>query len=85
MFPGDAARPEKRRYGVSKEQEPQKEDEAAFDLLMRRYGDRLTPEMADGLRRSVEAVVKTVVALRSVKLENGEAPLVSFTPLRKEG
>jgi len=47
--------------------------------------DRLTPEMADGLRGSVEAVVKTVAAVRSVRLENGEAPLVCFAPVRKEG
>jgi len=69
---------------VSEEQRVQTECEAAFDLLMRRYGDRLTPEMAEGLRRSVEAVVKTVMALRSVRLDNGDAPLVCFAPLRKE-
>jgi hypothetical protein len=63
----------------------QMECEAAFDLLMRRYGDRLTPEMVEGLRGSVEAVVKTVAALRSVRLENGDAPLVGFAPARKEG
>jgi hypothetical protein len=67
------------------EPRPERESEAAFDLLMHRYGDQLTPEMADGLRRSVEAVVKTVTALRSVRLENGDAPLVCFAPLRKEG
>jgi hypothetical protein len=70
---------------VSEAQRIQLECEAAFDLLMRRYGDRLTPEMADGLRGSVEAVVKTVAAVRSVRLENGEAPLVCFAPVRKEG
>ncbi|HYL81044.1 MAG TPA: hypothetical protein VEU07_09535 [Candidatus Acidoferrum sp.] len=70
---------------MSTEQESQRESEAAFALLMHRYGDRLTPEMAEGLRRSVEAVVKTVMALRAVRLENGDAPLVCFAPLRKEG
>lgn len=69
---------------MSKEQGVQMECEATFDLLMHRYGDRLTPEMVDGLRGSVEAVVKTVVAVRSVKLENGDAPLLGFTPFRKE-
>jgi len=63
----------------------QKECEAAFELLMRRYGDRLSPEMTEGLRGAVEAVVKTVAAVRSVKLENGDAPLIGFTPVRKEG
>lgn len=62
----------------------QTESEAAFDLLMRRYGDRLTPEMVEGLRGSVEAVAKTVAALQSVGLGNGDAPLVGFAPLRKE-
>ena len=61
------------------------ECEAAFDWLMRRYGDRLTPEMADDLRGSVEAVMKTVAALRSVRLENGDAPLAGFSPMREEG
>jgi hypothetical protein len=69
---------------VSQEQGLRVECEAAFDLLMHRYGDRLTPEMVDGLRGSVEAVVKTVAAVRSVKLENGDAPLLGFTPVRKE-
>ena len=67
------------------DQRIQRECEAAFDLLMRRYGDRLTPEMVEGLRGSVEAVVKTAAALRSVRLENGEAPLVGFTPCTEEG
>ena len=73
-----------RKCIVSKEQVVQIEYEAAFDLLMRRYGDRLTSEMVDGLRGSVEAVVKTVAAVRSVKLDNGDAPLFGFTPVRKE-
>ena len=70
---------------MSEEQEIQMECEAAFDLLMRRYGDRLTPEMVDGLRGSVETVVKTVAAVRSMRLEIGDAPLVCFAPSRREG
>jgi hypothetical protein len=70
---------------VSVEQGVQRESEAVFELLRHRYGDRLTPEMAEGLRGAVEAVVKTVAAVRAVKLEYGEAPLTGFTPVRKEG
>lgn len=70
---------------MSDEQEIQRECQAVFEWLMDRYGNRLTPEMADGLRATVEGVVKTVAAVRSVKLENGEAPLLGFTPVRKEG
>ncbi len=62
------------------EQEIPAECEAAFEWLMRRYGDRLTPEMADGLRASVEGVVKTVAAMRKVPLANGDAPLLGFDP-----
>ena len=70
---------------MSEDQGIQRECEAALDLLMHRYGERLTPEMRDGLRGSVETVVKTVAAVRSVRLENGEAPLGGFAPLRGEG
>ena len=70
---------------MSDEQEIQRESDAVFEWLMDRYRDRLTPEMAEGLRGAVEGVVKTVAAVRSVKLENGEAPLLGFTPVRKEG
>jgi hypothetical protein len=52
---------------------------------MRRYGDRLTPDMVDGLRGAVEAVVKTVAAVRSVPLANGDAPLLGFAPVRTDG
>jgi len=70
---------------VTDEQEFRQECEAAFDLLIRRYGDRLSPEMVAGLRGSVEAVVKTVRALRSIRLQNGDAPLLGFGHIRKEG
>jgi hypothetical protein len=53
-------------------------------MLMDRYGERLTPEMREGLRGSVETVVKTVAAVRSVRLDNGDAPLGGFAPRRGE-
>ena len=70
---------------MTDEQEFRQECEAAFDLLMRRYGNRLSSEMVDGLRGSVEAVVRTVRTLRSIKLQNGDAPLVVFAHVREEG
>ncbi len=62
------------------QQEIQAECEAAFQWLMQRYGDRLTPDMVEGLRASVEGMVKTVAAVRTVPLGNGDAPLLGFTP-----
>jgi hypothetical protein len=46
---------------VSQEHEFRAECEAAFDLLMRRYGDRFTPEMADGniTRRQVSRMYRS--------------------------
>lgn len=70
---------------MSDEQDIRLECEAAFEFLMRRYGERLTPEMVEGLRGSVETVVRTVAALRAVKLENGDAPLVGLPPPRRAG
>ena len=70
---------------VNEDQRIQMECEAAFALLMRRYGDRVTPEMVEVLKGSVEMVVKTTAALRSVSLANGDAPLVCFAPSLEEG
>ena len=65
---------------VDDEQAIQADCEATFQWLMRRYGDRLTADMVEGLRASVESVVKTVAAVRKVPLGNGDAPLLGFTP-----
>ena len=64
------------------ENDLQRECDAAYDMLMRRYGDRLSPEMADGLRAAIESVMKTVTALRAFPLANGDAPLLSVAPPR---
>jgi len=65
---------------VHGESDLQQECDAAYEMLMRRYGDRLSPEMADGLRAAVESVVKTVTTLRAIPLANGDAPLPSAAP-----
>ncbi len=62
----------------------QDESETTYALLMRRYGERLSPDMAETLRGAVDAVVKTVAAVRAVPLANADAPLLGFTPLRTE-
>jgi hypothetical protein len=65
---------------VHGESDLQRECDAAYEMLMRRYGNRLSPEMADGLRAAVESVVKTVTALRAIPLANGDAPLPGAAP-----
>ena len=69
---------------MSGEQRLQIECKAALDLLVRLYGDRLTPDMVEGLKGSVETVVKATLALRSVRLGNGDASLEGFAPFSEE-
>ncbi len=63
---------------------PQDESEATYALLMRRYGERLSPDMAEILRGAVDGVVKTTAAVRAVPLANADAPLLGFMPVRTE-
>jgi hypothetical protein len=51
-------------------------------LIRRRYGDRLTDEQLQALRKMVEAMVEHVVAMRGVSLTNADEPLQHFTPFR---
>ena len=58
---------------------------ALFDMVKQRYGDRLTPEQLNEVRKGVAATVEAAEALRSVKLGNGNEPFSVFVPYRKEG
>ena len=58
------------------------EVELRFALVRRRYGDRLTPEQLDEVRRAVGAIVEMVTALRTVRLTNGDEPGQRFVPFR---
>ncbi len=69
---------------MSGQQGIEQEREAALAWLLGRYGDRITPEMQANLRGAVETVVRTVAAVRAVRLDNDEAPLPCFAPVRKE-
>ena len=60
------------------------ETDLRFALVRRRYGDRLTPEQLDGVRRSVEAIAEQVAALRTVRLSNADEPLQCFVPFRAD-
>ena len=60
------------------------EVEALFALVRERYGDRLTPEQLDGVKKGVEGIVKAVRALRAVRLENADEPMQPFVPYRAD-
>ena len=60
------------------------QSEVLFDCLKGFYGDRFSLETQNDLRSAVETVVKTVVVLRSVKMDDYDDPSLPFTPFRKE-
>ena len=60
------------------------EADLRFALVRLRYGDRLTTEQLDALRRAVETIVDQVAALRTVPVANADEPLQRFVPFRAD-
>ena len=56
-----------------------------FDMVSRRYGERLTPAELEEVNKGIESIRKMADRLRSVKLENSDEPFALFVPYRKEG
>ncbi len=61
------------------------ESEILFKIVQNRYGERLSPEELEEVRKGVERITETAEALRSVKLENWDEPFFIFKPYRREG
>ena len=61
-----------------------KEVDERFNIVKRLYGDRLTSEELDEVRKGVEGIVEAAESLRAVKLENGDEPFSVFVQYRKE-
>jgi len=61
-----------------------REAEILFELIRARYGERLTAEQLDGVRRGVIAIVAQSAALRAVRLGNADEPVQRFTPFRAD-
>ncbi|TET72751.1 hypothetical protein E3J39_01710 [Candidatus Bathyarchaeota archaeon] len=60
-----------------------KESETLFKLVRDQYGDRLTPEELEEVKKGVERIMETAKALREVKLENWDEPFSIFKPFSK--
>ena len=56
-----------------------------FDMLKRRYGERLNPEELEEVKKGVENIRKAADKLRSVNLLNSDEPQALFVPYRKDG
>jgi hypothetical protein len=52
------------------------EAELLFALVRERYGGRLTPEELEAVRKGVATIVEGAQALRAVRLDNADAPLL---------
>jgi len=61
-----------------------KESDFLFEMVKDRYGDRLTADELEEVRKGVEGIVEATRALRSVKLGNGTEPFSIFKPYKKE-
>ena len=59
---------------------PDPEADALFEIVRQRYGDRLTPEQLDEVRKIVQAQVEAARALRAMRLTNADEPMQPFAP-----
>ena len=69
---------------VSNGTQPSDEVETLFEMVRRKYGDRLSDEELSAVRRE-DAVVEHTPALRSVKLANGDEPWSIFKAENETG
>ena len=52
------------------------EVERLFAVVRERYGSRLTPEQLEAVRTGVAAIVEGARALRAVRLDNADGPIL---------
>ena len=55
-----------------------------FEVVRARYGDRLSPEELEEVRKAVERIARMAEALRSVPLDYRDEPLTRFSPYRAD-
>jgi len=63
--------------------EKKRELEARLRVVADRYGDRLTPEELEEVRKALEANLDAANALRSIRLGNWDEPFSVFKPVRR--
>jgi hypothetical protein len=69
---------------MSEPTKPDPEADALIEIVRQRYGDRLTPEQFDEVRKIVQAQVEAARALRAIRLTNADEPVQPFAPYRAE-
>ena len=63
---------------------PNPEVVTLFALVANRYGDRLTTEQLDEIKKMVEGQVEMARALRAVRLTNADEPFQHFAAYRNQ-
>ena len=63
----------------------ERDSQFLFDMLKRRYGERLAPEELEEVGKGVENIQQAADKMRSVNLQNSDEPYARFVPYRKEG
>jgi hypothetical protein len=61
------------------------EAETLFSLVKEKYGDKITPEELEEVKKAVERIVETSMELRKVELGNWDEPFSVFKPHRRDG
>ena len=65
---------------MSESEAARSEADILFLLLRERYGSRLTLEDLQAVRTGLEAIVEGAKALRAVRLDNADGPLLPHRP-----
>jgi Asp-tRNA(Asn)/Glu-tRNA(Gln) amidotransferase C subunit len=60
------------------------ESDILFKLIVEKYGDRLTSEELEEVKKGVERITEAAEALRKVKTSNWDEPFTFFKPYTKE-
>ena len=60
------------------------EAETLFSLVKEKYGDKITEEELEEVKKAVERIVETSMELRKVELGNWDEPFSVFKPYRRD-
>jgi hypothetical protein len=63
---------------------PRNEADKLFEIIKARYGDRVTADELEEMRKGLDAILDAAKAMRAVKLENGDEPYQFFKPYQGE-
>ena len=62
----------------------QEADDELLRMILARYGDRLTGQETDEVRKIVRRIANTSQELRAVRLANSDEPMALFQPYASE-